>query len=44
MFKKIPCKMNAFFSFDLFLWIEIPECNYEIIHADTKYCTLKYGL
>jgi len=36
--------MNAFISFDL-LMVYIPECNstdknYEIIHADMRYCTL----
>jgi len=29
--------MNAFFSFDLFM-VYVPECNYEIIDADTRYC------
>ena len=35
--------MNTFFSFDLFM-VYIPEQqlnNYEIKHADTRYCTLK---
>jgi len=37
--------MNALFSFDLFM-VYIPECGqllrtiHEIIHADTRYCTL----
>ena len=34
------CSMNALFSFDLFM-LYIPECkNFEIINADTRYCTL----
>ena len=34
------CNMDALFSFDLFM-LYIPECkNFEIIHADTRYCTL----
>ena len=38
------CHMNAFFSFLVFM-VYIPECkqdlrNYEIIHADTRYCKL----
>jgi hypothetical protein len=37
---KHSCNVNAFFSFDLFM-VNIPECkHYEIIHADTRYCTL----
>ena len=42
---KYHCNMNAFFSFDRFM-IYIPECaakNYDIIHADTRYCTLNLG-
>jgi hypothetical protein len=35
----ITCNMNAFVSFDLFV-VYIPECKYEIIHADTRYCIL----
>jgi len=37
--------MNAFFSFDLFIfyiheYIQATAMNYEIIHADTRACTL----
>ena len=31
--------MNAFFSFDIFLVYITSYQNYEIIHADTRYCT-----
>ena len=35
------CNMNAFFSFGLIYGLYTRTAkNYEIIHADTRYCTL----